>query len=274
MEAQKPKIALYVQRSFGEKLTATFDFIKENWKPLMKFTTYLMLPLCLLQGLSLNGLMSGTMALGDMTGGSFDSSVVGASIMALVTYYSLYAVLYLLGTVMLTSLVYALVLFVGLIVGFIATVIPFMAIAFLFVLLVVVVSVPLAIWASVYLFEDIYIIDALKKAYRLGFATWGGIVLISIVMGFIAAILQGVTMIPWYIGTIVKYIFAMTDAGGGATVSAAYSFVLYLLAVVQAFGVYMSMIFSLLGLAYQYGHASEKIDYVMVESDIDNFDKL
>mgnify|MGYP001051570351 CR=1 FL=1 len=113
MEAQKPKIALYVQRSFGEKLTATFDFIKENWKPLMKFTTYLMLRvrlgLCLLQGLSLNGLMSGTMALGDMTGGSFDSSVVGASIMALVTYYSLYAVLYLLGTVMLTSLVYALV---------------------------------------------------------------------------------------------------------------------------------------------------------------------
>lgn len=64
-----------------------------------------------------------------------------------------------------------LVLFVGLIVGFIATVIPFMAIAFLFVLLVVVVSVPLAIWAPVYLFEDIYIIDALKKAYRLGFAT-------------------------------------------------------------------------------------------------------
>ena len=81
MEAQKPKIALYVQRSFGEKLTATFDFIKENWKPLMKFTTYLMLPLCLLQGLSLNGLMSGTMVLGDMTGGSFDSSV-GRSISA------------------------------------------------------------------------------------------------------------------------------------------------------------------------------------------------
>ena len=77
----------------------------------------------------------------------------------------------------------------------------------------------LSVWVYTgYLFEDIYIIDALKKAYRLGFATWGGIVLISIVMGFIAAILQGVTMIPWYIGTIVKYIFAMTDAGGGATV--------------------------------------------------------
>lgn len=314
MEAQKPKIALYAQRSFGEKLSAAFDFIKENWKPLMKFITYLILPLCLLQGLSLNGLMSGTIALDDMTGGSFDSSVVGSSIMVLVTYYSLYAVLYLLGTVLLTSLVYALVrtynerenrlegvtwgilkpllfrnvrrlflivivgvfwvAFVGFVAGFLVTVIPFMALVPLFVLLVIVVSVPLAIWAPVYLFEDIHIMDALKKAYRLGFATWGGIVLISIVMGFIAAILQGVTMIPWYIGTIVKYIFAMTDTGGGATVSVGYSFVLYLLAVVQAFGTYLSIIFSLLGLAYQYGHASEKIDYVMVESDIDNFDKL
>lgn len=314
MEAQKPKIALYVQRSFGEKLTVAFDFIKENRKPLMKFTTYLMLPLCLLQGLSLNRLISGTMAVGDMTGGSFDSSVAWTSVMVLMTYCILYIVLYLLGTVMLTSLIYALVrtynereerlegvtlgmlkpllfrnvrrvflivivgvflvVFVGLVVGFVTTIIPFMSLVSLFVLLVVVVSVPLAIWAPVYLFEDIYIMDALKKAYRLGFATLGGIVLISIAMGFIAAILQGVTMIPWYIGTVVKYIFAVADAGGGAVVSAGYNFVLYLLAVIQAFGVYLSMIFSLLGLAYQYGHASEKMDYVTVESDIENFDKL
>lgn len=214
MEAQKPKIALYVQRSFGEKLTATFDFIKENWKPLMKFTTYLMLPLCLLQGLSLNGLMSGTMALGDMTGGSFDSSVVGASIMALVTYYSLYAVLYLLGTVMLTSLVYALVRtynereerLEGVTLGMLK---PLLFRNVRRVFLIMIVGVFCAVcraycWfyshrhsvhgdcvlvrsarcggvcatcylGPVYLFEDIYIIDALKKAYRLGFATWGGI---------------------------------------------------------------------------------------------------
>ena len=124
--------------------------------------------------------------------------------MALVTYYSLYAVLYLLGTVMLTSLVYALVrtynereerlegvtlgmlkpllfrnvrrvflimivsvllvLFVGLIVGFIATIIPFIALAFL-------VRSARCWWCLCHwlfglqsiCFEDIYIIDALKK---------------------------------------------------------------------------------------------------------------
>ena len=32
MESQKPKIAMYVKRPFGEKLNASFDFIKENWK--------------------------------------------------------------------------------------------------------------------------------------------------------------------------------------------------------------------------------------------------
>ena len=45
MESQKPKIAMYVKRPFGEKLNASFDFLKENWKLLLKFTTYLLLPL-------------------------------------------------------------------------------------------------------------------------------------------------------------------------------------------------------------------------------------
>ena len=45
MESQKPKIAMYVKRPFGEKLNASFDFLKENWKLLLKFITYLLLPL-------------------------------------------------------------------------------------------------------------------------------------------------------------------------------------------------------------------------------------
>ena len=44
MESQKPKIAMYVKRPFGEKLNASFDFLKENWKLLLRFTTYLFLP--------------------------------------------------------------------------------------------------------------------------------------------------------------------------------------------------------------------------------------
>lgn len=66
----------------------------------------------------------------------------------------------------------------------------------------------------------------------------------------------------------------MSDTGSTATVSVGYSFLLYLLGIIQAFGAYLSMIFTLIGLAYQYGHASEVVDSVTVENDIDNFDKL
>ena len=31
MESQKPKIAMYVKRNFGEKLSASFDFIKAEF---------------------------------------------------------------------------------------------------------------------------------------------------------------------------------------------------------------------------------------------------
>lgn len=36
MEAYQPKIKFFQQRSFGEKVNVTFDFLKENFKPLFK----------------------------------------------------------------------------------------------------------------------------------------------------------------------------------------------------------------------------------------------
>ena len=66
METEKTKIALYAKRTFGEKFNATFDFIKENWKQLLKYTLYLLLPVSLIQALSLNGLMSAAMGMSAM----------------------------------------------------------------------------------------------------------------------------------------------------------------------------------------------------------------
>ena len=52
------------------------------------------------------------------------------------------------------------------------------------------------------------------------------------------------------------------------------NFFLYLMGILQAFGMYLSTIFTIIGLAYQYGHASEGVDSGSVEEDIDNFDNL
>ena len=308
METEKPKIALYVKRSFGEKFNASFDFIKENWKLMLKYATYLLLPLCLVQALSLNGLMTYTLGLF----GFLESGFPDSAILSFFSYYGLYMFLLIIGIVLLTSLVYAMIrtynereerlqgvtlgmlrsmllhnvkrmfilvffglllsMFLGLVINVIAALFPETLFAIVIILLIpfmIAVAVP-----PIYLLEDISIVDSLKKTFRLGFTTWGGIFMISLVMGIIAGILQGVTMIPWYIGTVVKYIFITSGGGTEATVSVGYSFLLYLLAIVQVFGAYLAMIFSFVGLAYQYGHASEKVDSIMVENDIDNFDKL
>ena len=46
-QVEKPKVDLYRVRTFGQKFSATFDFIKENYKLLLKACFYLILPVCL-----------------------------------------------------------------------------------------------------------------------------------------------------------------------------------------------------------------------------------
>lgn len=312
MESQKAKVAMYTKRSFGDKMNASFDFIKENWKPLFKFTTYLILPLCLIQALSLNGLMNGSMSAvlsGAQSGNANPFAEYGIMFWA---NYGLSILCYMVGSILLTSLIYSLImtynnrderlegitlsalkpllftnmgkmlkltLLAILLMILVMAAIVLLAYLSLFTLvftfpLLIACLVPVALFTPIYLFENIGLMDALKKTFRLGFATWGGILAISLVMGFIGGILQGIAMLPWYIGTIVKYFFAMSDSGSVVTVSPVYNFFLYLMGILQTFGAYIGSIFTIIGLAYQYGHASEVVDSVSVEDDIDNFDKL
>ena len=57
MEFKTKKIALYKVRNFSEKFDDTFAFVRENWKVIFKYLTYLILPVCLLQAIALNGYM-------------------------------------------------------------------------------------------------------------------------------------------------------------------------------------------------------------------------
>lgn len=191
MESQKPKIAMYVKRNFGEKLSASFDFIKENWKLMLKFTTYLLLPICLIQALSLNGMMGYMTVLADLSGGGVSSDA--SLMMSFFSYYSLYMFVFLIGTIALTSLIYALIrtynerderlqgvtlgmlrpmllrnvkrlvvmtlfglllmVLLGVIMGFMAALL--WPVLFLVIPFVIILAVPFALWAPIYLFEDI-----------------------------------------------------------------------------------------------------------------------
>lgn len=311
MESQKVKVALYAKRSFGEKMNASFDFIKENWKPLFKFTTYLILPLCFIQALSLNGLMGSSMS-AVMNAQADGLNPFAGYGLAFWMNYGLSILCYIIGSVILTSLIYALIqtyndreerlagitlsalkplllknmgkmlkliLLVILLVSIVMVVIGLLAslTAYTLILtipLLIVCIVPMTLISPIYMFEKISFWQAARKTFRLGFATWGGVLAILLIMGFIGGILQTIMMLPWYVATIVKYFFAMSDGGSTVTVSPVYNFFLYLLGILQAFGAYIGSIFTIIGVVYQYGHACEVVDSVSVEEDIDNFDNL
>ncbi|EJX09014.1 hypothetical protein, membrane [gut metagenome] len=313
METLKPKIKMFVKRSFGERMDASFDFIKENWKPFLMYCAYLLLPLCFIQGLALNGMvkaMTTMAALEVLETHGMAGTLYENGVLSLLSYLGL-AVISLMVSLLYISLVFALLklyndreerlqgitlnllkpvllhnakrlLFLGFsffIVGFVWVIfLAFLLVLTPYTLLVtlplsIALLVPLAMTLPVYLFEPISLWAAYKKAFRLGLATWGGTFLILLLMGLIATVLQGVVALPWYVISMVRVLFVESDSGSLPSPFVLNS-VQYLFSVLMLFGSYLASVFNWVGLTYQYGHASEVVDSISVENDINNFDKL
>jgi hypothetical protein len=77
MEIITPKIEIYRTRTFSEKLTDTFNFLRENWRPIMKYFLYLMVPTSIVLAFFMNHFMDAYMGVttAAQKGGAFDPSV-------------------------------------------------------------------------------------------------------------------------------------------------------------------------------------------------------
>jgi len=133
--------------------------------------------------------------------------------------------------------------------------------------------VVIAMIIPVYLFEEIDLIPALRKAWKLGLATLGGMIGLIIVISIISSVFQTVTMMPWYILTVIGGIMTTVQESSMAN-SVGYKFALFILGLVQSYGMYVSSIMGVVGLAFQYFHAREKVEGVTIESNIENFKEL
>lgn len=305
METQKTKIALYKVRTFSEKLSATFDFIGASWKPLLKFTTYLILPLCLIQAMGFNYLMERNLK----------ALAPTDDLTAFISHYAVTMLVVLIATWILSSLVYAImrtyqereeglqgitlgmlkpmllrnlkrmigISLFGLLFGVLylslfgaLAMIPSLSWVLMVLLFIAgfVIIIPFSLWVPIYLFEDISFSQSFGKTWRLGFATWRGILGVIFILSLVSSILQGVTAVPWYIIIFVKALLTGGEVPVSGNGSVLLDFAAYVFAVVQAFGTYVATIIMLVGLGFQYGHAAEKLDNVMVENEIEHFDNL
>lgn len=299
---EKERIVIYKVRAFGDKLNVTFDFIRENWRPMLKYMTYMMLPLACVLGVTLSKFMTiYTKLLVDQ---KEPDSYAGVAIT-----YGLTILIYALATLLLSTVVYSLmriyrerknrledltyadlkptfwrmfkrmlilglvflvlyVLAIVLIIG-LAALTPWTLLLTIPALLVCI--VPLAYWMPSYMFEDISVFAALEKSYRLGFPTWGGIVLIIIVLGFLSTAISSIASIPWSVGLVVYTLLSESNNGN---VPVLLEFLMYLLTVVQAYCSLVVSSLGLVGMAFQYGHAADKIDGITMDRNIENFEQL
>ncbi|MDR0845558.1 MAG: hypothetical protein LBN71_10070 [Tannerella sp.] len=315
MEYPNPKIRFYQVRTFGEKLNITFDFFREAWKPLLKSTLYLILPICLIQAFGINAIMRFSFAMGASSGAGSDFWQ-DSDIWKFFINYSVYMLCYLVGSCLLSALIYTLmqeyqrretrlldiqlsdfkeplikntwkmlrmsllffgvILLVALIIGILAAMSSWTLILTLPVMVVglIAVIVPVSLAPAFYIFEDMPLGATIRKAFRYGFAAWGGTFGILFVLGLLGNIISSVTMMPWYILTVIGSFFSITDPSSGVHTSILYQFSTYILGIIQSYGTYIGATLSVVGTAFQYFHLREKNEGVTVNENIQNFYRL
>ena len=309
MENVTKKIILYKERDFSAKFDDTFAFLRQNYKPLLKFITYLLLPVSLLQAIAMDGYMDTALDMSSVGGAagieglsgmmlSLGGMMVFSVIGSLLLYSVVYAMMYIyeqstdgiatlagaeLKPVLMRNIRRSLLLmlcYVGLVLAAAILVGALMAIVSYWMVLpaiigIIIVAIPLSLVMPIYLLEDDTTVgEAFGKSFHLGWPNWWSTLGIMLVMGIIASFAQGVFATPYYIAIVLKSVLGMQQGFDGFGESPMYSFMVYLFSVLQTFATYVLTTMLVVASALQYGHCAEKEDHVSMEDNIERFEQL
>lgn len=292
---------LYRKRSFSDKFNLAFQWFRDNWKPLLKYQTLLLLPLSLVQAYGLSAMMG----MAQMSNTALNGAMSGGAVMSMLLMYLVGFV----GAILSFSLVFALlkksfidgeelqgIRFSEVWGGMKSNMGRlFLGIIFFSFLLVVVsaIVVGLAVWSEytllltlpalialcfafvpffpLYLLTDEPLLEACSHALRLGFKCWWGFFSTLLVMGLLANVLQGFGAIPFYACIFVKMLMASDSAGTFENLTLLMDFLSYLSGVIMCYVAYVLSALTVLISCIQYGHAADKVDGVSADAEIDNF---
>ena len=103
------KIPFYKERTIGERMTAALDFLRDNWGVMFRMAIYMLLPLSIVQAVSMNsffGAYMGLLFLG-MEGTGMDGEL--AMIMRFLGSYGIMMLCFLLGSILLQAFSFTMV---------------------------------------------------------------------------------------------------------------------------------------------------------------------
>lgn len=245
------RIPLYASRSIGETLSATFDFVAQNFVPLIKFLSAFLLPVSALMGLSYQSLLSSFAHIED-----YDDET--ELILSAVTGYIPVFVLCLIGALLTVAVTYTLMqkyqqcdnllkgitlneikpllkhnlwrllkmlLLLTLIgmVAFVALVLvaamimaiggKFEVFLFLLYMAMLAIALPLGLVLPMCVFEpELSLFSCVKKAVRLGFKTWGTLFVVMLVITMLVQIVSVILIIPFMFTTVASMFFEIDSS--------------------------------------------------------------
>lgn len=245
------RINLYASRSIGETLSATFDFVTQNFVPLIKFLSAFLLPVSALMGLSYQSMFSSFAHIENLN----DET---EQILSVVTSYLPVLLLCLIGALLTVAVTYTLmqkyqqrdnllkgitlneikpllkhnlwrllkmlllltligmVAFVALVL--VATMImaiggKFEAFLFLLYMAMLAIALPLGLVLPMCVFEpELGLFSCVKKALRLGFKTWGTLFVVMLVITMLVQIVSLILIIPFMFTTVASMFFEIDSS--------------------------------------------------------------
>ena len=240
------RINLYASRSIGETLSATFDFVTQNFVPLIKFLAAFLLPVSALMGLSYQSMFSSFAHIDNLNDETEQLlsvvmsylpvlllCLIGALLTVAVTYtlmqkyqqrdnllkdvtlseikpllkHNLWRVFKMLLLLTLIGIVAFVVLVL------VATMImsigsKFEAFLFLLYMAMLAIALPLGLVLPLCVFEPrLGLFSCVKKALRLGFKTWGTLFVVMLVITMLVQIVSFILMIPFLFTTMTTMFF-------------------------------------------------------------------
>lgn len=245
------RINLYASRSIGETLSATFDFVAQNFVPLIKFLSAFLLPVSALMGLSYQSLVSSFAHIEDYDDETdlilsavmsyipvFVLCLIGALLTVAVTYTLMqkyqqrdnllkgitlneikpllkHNVWRLLKMLLLLTLI-GMVAFVALVL--VAAMImsiggKFEVFLFLLYVAILAIALPLGLVLPMCVFEpELSLFSCVKKAVRLGFKTWGTLFVVMLVITMLVQIVSVILIIPFMFTTVASMFFEIDSS--------------------------------------------------------------
>lgn len=245
------RINLYASRSIGETLSATFDFVTQNFVPLIKFLSAFLLPVSALMGLSYQSMFSSFANIENLNDETelilsvvmgylpvFVLCLIGALLTVAVTYtlmqkyqqrdnllkgltlseikpllkHNIWRVLKMLLLLTLIGMVAFVVLVL------VATMImsigsKFEAFLFLLYMAMLAIALPLGLVLPMCVFEpELSLFSCVKKALRLGFKTWGTLFVVMLVITMLVQIVSFILMIPFLFTTMTSMFFEIDSS--------------------------------------------------------------